>query len=152
LMRRPGHTLLAGEAAKIRAMVVRKTKTDRRDARHLLDLLRHDRFPTVWIPDPGTRDLRALVAHRVRLVRMRTMVKNGLQAIALSHRLAGASVGAPPSRPCSFRVTPHAVATTISSCFSGSPARSMNSIPRSLTPRQPIRVLHCSSRTPGSAR
>src|SRR5262249_41459059 len=88
LMHRLGHTVLVGEAAKIRAMVVRKTKTDRRDARHLLDLLRHDRFPTVWIPDPDTRDLRALVAHRVRLVRMRTMVKNGLQAIALNHRLA----------------------------------------------------------------
>ena len=30
LMRRLGHTLLVGDAAKIRAMVVRKTKTDRR--------------------------------------------------------------------------------------------------------------------------
>ena len=88
LMHRLGHTVLVGEAGKIRAMVVRKTKTDRRDARHLLDLLKHDRFPSVWIPDPTTRDLRALIAHRVRLVRMRTMVKNGLQAIALSHRLA----------------------------------------------------------------
>lgn len=88
LMYRLGHTVLVGEAAKIRAMVVRKTKTDRRDARHLLDLLKHDRFPTVWIPDPDTRDRRALVAHRVRLVRMRTMVKNGLQAIALNQRLA----------------------------------------------------------------
>ena len=88
LMHRLGHTVLVGEAGKIRAMVVRKTKTDRRDARHLLDLLKHDRFPTVWIPDPGIRDLRALVAHRVRLVRMRTMVKNGLQAIALNQRLA----------------------------------------------------------------
>src|SRR5262244_3588511 len=88
LLQRLGHPLLVGEAAKIRAMVVRKTKTDRRDARHLLELLKHDRFPTVWIPDPDTRDLRALVAHRVRLVRMRTAVKNGLQAIALSHRLA----------------------------------------------------------------
>jgi transposase len=48
----------------------------------------HDRFPTVWIPEPGTRDLRALIAHRVRLVRMRTMVKNGLQAIALNQQLA----------------------------------------------------------------
>src|SRR5258708_28614741 len=75
LMHRLDHTVLVGDAAKIRAMVVRKTKTDRRDARHLLDLLKHDRFPAVWIPDPGTRDLRALVAHRVRLVRMRTMVK-----------------------------------------------------------------------------
>jgi transposase len=88
LMHRLGHTVLVGEAAKIRAMVVRKTKTDRRDARHLLDLLRQDRFPSVWIPDGDTRDRRALVGHRVRLVRMRIMVKNGLQAIALSQRLA----------------------------------------------------------------
>jgi transposase len=88
LMHRLGHTVLVGEAAKIRAMVVRKTKTDRRDARHLLELLKQDRFPTVWIPDPDTRDRRALVAHRVRLVRMRTVVKNGLQAIALNQRLA----------------------------------------------------------------
>ena len=88
LMHQLGHTVLVGEAGKIRAMVIRKTKTDRRDARHLLDRLKHDRFPTVWMPDPDTRDLRALVAHRVRLVRMRTMVKNGLQAIALNQRLA----------------------------------------------------------------
>ena len=88
LMHRLGHTVVVGEAAKIRAMVVRKIKTDRRDARQLLDLLKHDRFPAVWIPDGDTRDRRALVGHRVRLVRMRTMVKNGLQAIALSQRLA----------------------------------------------------------------
>src|SRR5439155_20253806 len=31
LIQRLGHTLLVGDAAKIRAMVVRKTKTDRRD-------------------------------------------------------------------------------------------------------------------------
>src|SRR5713101_8106312 len=85
------HTLLVGDAAKIRAMVVRKTKTDRRDALHLLDLLRHDRFPTIWVPDPATRDLRALLAHRMRLVRIRTMVKNGLHAIALNSRLARGS-------------------------------------------------------------
>ncbi len=54
LMQRLGHTVLVGDAAKICAMVVRKTKTDRRDARHLLDLLRHDRFPTVWVPVPAT--------------------------------------------------------------------------------------------------
>src|SRR5215472_5374160 len=56
LMHQFGHTVLVGEAAKIRAMVVRKTKTDRRDARHLLELLKQDRFPTVWMPDPDTRD------------------------------------------------------------------------------------------------
>src|SRR5437660_3943169 len=91
LLQRLGHTLLGGDAAKIRAMVVRKTKTDRRDALHILDLLRHDRFPTVWVPDPATRDLRALLAHRMRLVRIRTMVKNGLHAIALNYRRARGS-------------------------------------------------------------
>jgi transposase len=88
LMQQLGHTLLVGEAAKIRAMVVRKTKTDRRDAQHLLDLLKHERFPTVWMPDPTIRDLRTLIAHRVRLVRIRTMIKNGLHAIALNQRIA----------------------------------------------------------------
>jgi len=35
-----------------------------------------------------TRDVRALIKHRLRLVRIRTMVKNGLHAIALNQRLA----------------------------------------------------------------
>src|SRR5260370_40226682 len=74
LMHQLGHTAVVGEAAKIRAMVVRKTKTDRRHARHLLDLLQHDRFPTVSLPAPATRDRRALIAHRVRLARMRPLV------------------------------------------------------------------------------
>jgi len=91
LIQRLGDTLLVGDAAKIRAMVVRKTKTDRRDALHILDLLRHDRFPTIWVPDPATRDLRALLTHRMRLVRIRTMVKNGLHAIALNYRLTRGS-------------------------------------------------------------
>ena len=91
LMQRLGHTLLVGDAARIRAMVVRKTKTDRRDALHILDLLRLDRFPTIWVPDPATRDLRALLTHRMRLVRIRTMVKNGLHAIALNYRLVRGS-------------------------------------------------------------
>src|SRR5438552_9316224 len=76
LLHRLGHEVIVGDAAKIRAMVVRKTKTDRRDAAHLLDLLRHDRFPTVWLPDPAVRDQRTLLAHRMRLVRMRTMVRS----------------------------------------------------------------------------
>src|SRR4030095_13109587 len=84
LLQRLGHTLLVGEAAKIPAMVVRKIKTDRRDGRPLRDLRSDTRFPVVWIRDPTTRDLRALIKHRLRLVRIRTMVKNGLHAIALN--------------------------------------------------------------------
>ena len=85
LMQRLGHTLVVGDAAaKIRAAVVRRTKTDRRDARHILTLLSEGRFPAIWVPDPAERDLRALVAHRMRLVRIRTMVRNGVHAIALN--------------------------------------------------------------------
>src|SRR5713226_4746674 len=83
LVRQLGHTLLVGDASKIRAMVVRKTKTDRLDALRLLDLLRHERLPLIWVPEPETRDLRALLAHRMRFVRLRTTVVNGLHAIAL---------------------------------------------------------------------
>jgi transposase len=58
--------------------------------------VKHDRFPAVWIPDPATRDLRARVTHRMRLVRMRTMVKNGLHAIAMNRRLTlGPSLWSP---------------------------------------------------------
>jgi transposase len=59
-----GHELWMGDAAKIRASVIRKQKTDARDAEHLLDLLRQDRFPQIWRPSPEERDLRQLVWHR----------------------------------------------------------------------------------------
>jgi transposase len=88
-----GQSQLVGDAAKIRATVIRRTKTDRRDARQVLLPLREERFPTIWVPDPRTRDLRSLVAHRLRLARVRTMIKNGVHAIAWNYRLLlGASL------------------------------------------------------------
>jgi transposase len=76
--------LWIGNPAKIAAQRVRKQKTDRGDAQLLLQLLREDRFPRVWVPDPENRDLRQLLWHRHRLVQMRTRVKNQLHAIALN--------------------------------------------------------------------
>lgn len=38
----------------------------------------------MWKPTPAQRDLRQLVPHRHRLVRMRTRVKNQLHAVALN--------------------------------------------------------------------
>ena len=76
--------LWVGEAAQIRAMRVRKQKTDRRDAEHLLKLLVEDRFPRIWVASPENRDLRQLLWHRHRLVQMRTRVMNQLQAIAMN--------------------------------------------------------------------
>jgi transposase len=78
-----GHQLWLGDAAKIRASVVRKQKTDRRDAEQLLKLLREDRFPRIWVPNVEERDARQLLIHRHQQVQARTRVKNQLQAMAL---------------------------------------------------------------------
>jgi len=76
--------LWIGNPAKIAVQRVRKQKTDRGDAQHLLQLLLENRFPKLWAPSPENRDLRQLLWHRHRLVQMRTRVKNQLQAIALN--------------------------------------------------------------------
>jgi len=76
--------LWIGDAAEIKKQQVRKQKTDRRDAQHLLRLLVEDRFPRLWVPAAENRDVRQLLLHRHRLVQMRTRVKNQLQAIALN--------------------------------------------------------------------
>lgn len=79
-----GHEVWIGDAAKIRASCERKQKTDRRDAELLVKLLDEDRFPRIWVPTPAERDARQLLLHRHKLVRMRTQVKNQLQALALN--------------------------------------------------------------------
>jgi transposase len=85
LLQELGMGLWFGDAAKVRASVVRKQKTDRRDAEHLLDLLRQDRFPRIWVPSLEVRDVRQLLVHRHKQVQARTRTKNQLQAMALSH-------------------------------------------------------------------
>ena len=62
--------LWIGDAAEIRTKRVRKQKTDRQDAQLLLRLMMEDRFPRIWVPDAANRDLRQLLWHRHRLVRM----------------------------------------------------------------------------------
>lgn len=82
LLDRWGHELWVGDPAAVRASVVRKQKTDARDARHLLELLCTDRFPRIWVPTPAERDLRQLLLHRHKLVGWRTQVRNQLSALA----------------------------------------------------------------------
>jgi transposase len=80
-----GMELWFGDAAQVRASVVRQQKTDRRDAEHLMDLLRQERFPRIWVPSLEVRDVRQLLVHRHKQVQARTRSKNQLQAMALSH-------------------------------------------------------------------
>src|SRR5215472_6779199 len=79
-----GHEVWIGDAAKIRASYVRRQKTDRRDAAHILTLLLENRFPRLWRPNAEERDLRQLLIHRYKLVSIRARVKNGLQHLMLN--------------------------------------------------------------------
>jgi transposase len=83
MLARLGHELWVGDAAEIRAAMVRKQKTDSRDALHILDLMLQNRFPQIWIPSPGERDLRQLLRHRHKMVCLRTSVRNQLHALAM---------------------------------------------------------------------
>ena len=79
-----GHEIWIGDAAQIRASYVRKQKTDKRDAAHILKLVVEGRFPKLWTPDREQRDLRQLVLHRHKLVEIRSRVKNELQHLSLN--------------------------------------------------------------------
>ena len=82
-----GHQLWIGDAAQIRASVVRKQKTDARDARHILDLLLGDRFPRIYVSPPEERDLWQLLRHRDRLVHWQTSIRNQLHGLAMGEGL-----------------------------------------------------------------
>ena len=84
LLERLGHEVWVGDAAQIRASYVRKQKTDKRDAGHILKLLVEGRFPRIWIPSATMRDHRQLLIHRHKLVQIRTRVKNELQHLMLN--------------------------------------------------------------------
>ena len=79
-----GHQIWIGDAAQIRASYVRKQKTDKRDAAHILKLVVQGRFPRLWMPDREQRDLRQLVLHRHKLVEIRSRVKNELQHLSMN--------------------------------------------------------------------
>lgn len=82
-----GHQVVVGDARLIRLYARRRQKNDRRDAALLLDLLLRGEFPAVHRPCPGSREVLSLLRYRDRLVRMRTRLRNGLQAVALTHGL-----------------------------------------------------------------
>ena len=87
LLEECGHSLWVGDAARIRAAEVRKQKTDRRDAELILRLMLEQRFPRIWVPTEAERDVRQLLLDRHHRMRLRTRVKNQLQALALNQGL-----------------------------------------------------------------
>jgi transposase len=70
---------------RCKAIASARLKNDKVDAAILAQLLRADLLPEAWIAPPAVRQLRALLRHRVQLVRLRTLLRNRIHAILADH-------------------------------------------------------------------
>ena len=67
--------------SRCKAIASARLKNDKVDAATLAQLLRADLLPEAWIAPQQVRDLRALLRHRVSLVRVGTACKNRIHAV-----------------------------------------------------------------------
>ena len=79
-----GHTVWIGDAAAIRRRAPRRQKNDRRDADLILDLLLKGEFPRLYRFSAESRAALRQLRYRDKLVKLRTIIKNSLQAIAIN--------------------------------------------------------------------
>lgn len=78
---RPHGTVLLAHPIRLRAMIQRRTKTDKLDAQLLANLLRIDQIPLAYIPPEPYQQLRDLTRCRARLGRQLAEVKIQLRAL-----------------------------------------------------------------------
>ena len=88
LLERLGCEVWLGDATEIRRRARWRQKSDRRDAELIWDLMVHNEFPRLHQPLPESREVLRMLRYRQKLIKMRTMSKNSLQAIALQAGLA----------------------------------------------------------------
>jgi transposase len=79
--------VVVANAAKIALIAKTRVKTDQKDVMALARLLAAGLIPEVWVPPMEVRELRSLIAHRRRVVRTRTALKNRLQSVLHRHHL-----------------------------------------------------------------
>src|SRR5215470_7062980 len=88
LLEQLGCEVWLGHATEIRRRARWRQKNDRRDAEFILDLMLHDEFPRLHRPAVQSREVLRMLRYRQQLVKIRTMSKNSLHAIALQSGLA----------------------------------------------------------------
>ena len=71
----------------VKVIASARVKTDNRDVLHLAHALAANLIPEVWVPPLAVRELRALLAHRRRLIKMRTMTRNRLNSVIHRYNL-----------------------------------------------------------------
>ena len=78
---RPHGTILLAHPVRLRAMIQRRTKTDKLDAQLLANLLRINQIPLAYIPPEPYQQLRDLTRCRARLVQDQAKAKIKLRAL-----------------------------------------------------------------------
>src|SRR6266478_8078859 len=91
LLEELGCEVWLGHATEIRRRARWRQKNDRRDAELILELMLHDEFPRLHRPAVQSREVLRMLRYRQKLIKIRTMSKNSLQAIALQVGLAKGS-------------------------------------------------------------
>src|SRR5207247_10697544 len=74
-----------GHPLQCKAIASARLKNDKADAAILAQLLRADLLPEAWIAPPQVRQLRALLRHRIQLVRLRTLLRSRIHAVLPDH-------------------------------------------------------------------
>ena len=88
LLEELGCEVWLGNATEVRRRARWRHKNDRRDAELILDLMVHDEFPRLYLPPMQSREVLRMLRYRQKLIKIRTMGKNSLQALALQSGLA----------------------------------------------------------------
>lgn len=88
LLEEVGHEIWLGDATEIRLCARRRQKNDKRDAQLILDLLVRNEFPSIHRQTPVSREILRMLRYRHRLVKIRTMIKNCLHALAIQSGLS----------------------------------------------------------------
>jgi len=79
-----GHEVWVGDSAEIRRRARRRQKNDKRDSMLILELMIKGEFPKVHRQTTESRQVLKQLRYRHRLVKIRTIAKNNVQALALS--------------------------------------------------------------------
>ena len=109
-----GHEGWIGQPAEIRRRANWRQKNDRRDAELILELMLRGEFPRIHRREVTSTEILRMLRYRHRLVKIKTMIANNLQALGLSaglpkismrtkkakERLQGAPMTDAMRRPC----------------------------------------------------
>jgi transposase len=88
LLEELGHEVWLGDATEIRRRARCRQKNDCRDAELIWELLVRDEFPRIHRPAPPSREILRMLRYRHKLVKIRTICKNSLQALAIQSGLS----------------------------------------------------------------